>query len=390
MRRTKTKLTEVEIKGQRFYCVQWPLPGKGRNRQHFKDKSEAQTFLSQKLIEQQNDGISGMTLNLRQRAEYLECAEKLAPFNTTLRDAVNFYLPHLQATNRSCTAKQLVEEIVKAKTADGASKRYTSDLKCRLKKFATDFDGKLIANFTTTDIDQWLRGLTDSDNGLPVAPTTRNNFRRILHVAFNFARDRGYCVGNPVEKTAKAKVIDAAAGILTVDQTCKLLEKAPEKLIPYIAIGAFAGLRRAELERLDWKEIDLPSRLIEVTAKKAKSARRRFVKIKPNLFQWLKPFGQSHGAVAPVGFRKLLDGARRAGGIQMWPNNALRHSFASYHLAHFKKAGVAELALEMGHTNADLVFQHYRELVRPKEGKRYWNLVPASKDEKIITLAKVA
>jgi len=390
MRRTKTKLTEVEIKGQRFYCVQWPLPGKGRNRQHFKDKSEAQTFLSQKLIEQQNDGISGMTLNLRQRAEYLECAEKLAPFNTTVCDAVNFYLPYLQATNRSCTAKQLAEEIVKAKTADGASKRYMSDLRIRLKKFADEFDGKQIATFTTIDIDQWLRGLTDSETGKPVAAITRNNFRQILNVAFNFARNQGYCASNPVGKTAKAKVIETPAGILTVEQTARLLEKAPQKLSPFIAIGAFAGLRRAELERLDWKEIDLQSRLIEVTASKAKSARRRFVRIKPNLLQWLKPLCQADGAVAPVGYRKLVDRARIAAGIQMWPNNALRHSFASYYLAHFRKAGVAELALEMGHTSANLVFQHYRELVKPKDAKRYWNILPAAKQEKLIVLPKAA
>src|SRR6266436_893698 len=99
MRKTSTKLTEVTIQGGQFWCVTWPKPGKGRNRQFFKDKSEAKTFLGHKLIEQENYGISGMAFNLRQRAEYLECAEKLVPFNATLRDAVTFYLPHLQATN---------------------------------------------------------------------------------------------------------------------------------------------------------------------------------------------------------------------------------------------------------------------------------------------------
>lgn len=78
---------------------------------------EAQIFLDQKLIEQKNYGIDGMALNVRQRAEYFDCADKLAPFNATLRDAVDFYLPHLQATNRSCTAKQLVDEIVTAQAS---------------------------------------------------------------------------------------------------------------------------------------------------------------------------------------------------------------------------------------------------------------------------------
>ena len=364
--------------------------GKGRNRQFFKNKSEAETVLQQKLIEQANYGVAALAFNEHQRAEYLECAEKLAPFNMSLRDAVRFYLPHLQATHRSCTARQLVEEIVKAKEADGASKRYLSDLRSRLNQFAPSFDGRPISEITAAEIDHWLRSLSDSETGQPLAPTTRNNFRRVLNVAFNFARNRGYCIENPAAKSAKAKVAEAAPGILSVEETSRLLEHASEKLVPYIAIGAFAGLRRAELERLDWKEVDLQSRLIEVTASKAKSARRRLVKIKPNLLLWLKPYAKPCGPVTPSNHRKLLERARRAAGIQKWPSNALRHGFVSYYLAHFKKAGAAELALELGHTNANLIFQHYRQLVKPQDAKRYWSIVPQTESANIIPLTKAA
>jgi integrase len=390
MRKTTTKLTKVKVNGKRMYCITWPKIGKGRNRQFFKNKPDADTFLEQKLIEQANYGTAGMAFDERQRAEYLECAEKLAPFNVTLRDAVNFYLPHLEATNRTCTAAELVTELLKTKKADGASARYLSDLRSRLTQFSKSFDGKPVAEIMATDVDNWLRSLSDSETGAPLASSTRNNFRRVLIVAFNFASDRGYCVGNPAAKTAKAKVIEAAAGILTVEETARLLENAPATLIPYIAIGAFAGLRRAELERLDWKEIDLHSRLIEVTASKAKSARRRFVKIKPNLLLWLKPYARSRGVVTPSGYRKLLDKAREDAGFQTWPNNALRHSFASYYLGHFKKAGASELALELGHTNANLVFQHYRQLVKPREAKRYWSLAPAKNGQEIVKLDEAA
>jgi hypothetical protein len=276
---TRTKLTKVKINGHPFYCVTWPKIGKGRNRQFFKNKSEAETVLQQKIIEQANYGVAALAFTERQRAEYLECVEKLAPFNVTLRDAVQYYVPHLQATNRSCTAKQLVEEILNAKGADGASKRYLSDLRSRLNQFAASLDGRSVSEITAAEIDHWLRTLSDSEIGQPLAPTTRNNFRRVLNVAFNFARNRGYCIENPAAKSAKAKVVDATPGILSVEETSRLLEHAPKKLVPYIAIGAFAGIRRAELDRLDWKEVDLQSCLIEVTASKAKSARRRFVKL---------------------------------------------------------------------------------------------------------------
>ena len=85
-----------------------------------------------------------------------------------------------------------------------------------------------------------------------------------------------------------------------------------------------------------------------------------------------------------------MEAARAAAGIGLWPNNALRHSFASYYLAHFKRAGAAELALEMGHTNANLVFQHYRQIVKPNEAKRYWALTPAAKATNVVPLTKAA
>jgi integrase len=385
MRKTATKLSKVKINGRVFHCVTWPKIGAGRNRRFFKDRREAETFLQSKQIEQENYGTAGTSFNEKQRAEYLECAESLKPFNATIRDAVNFYLPHLHATTRTCTAAELVDEILKAKEADGASERYLSDLRSRLTQFSESFNGKPVAEITSAQVDQWLRSLSDKETGKRLSPVTRNNFRRVLIVAFNFARERGYSAGNPAEKSARAKVIESAIGILTVEETARLLENAAPELVPYVAIGAFAGLRRAELERLDWREVDLQAALIEVTAKKAKSARRRFVRIQPNLAKWLQPYTQLSGDVTPANYRELLDTARERAGITDWPQNALRHSFASYNLARFNDA--AALALELGHTNSNLVFQHYRQLVKPKQAESYWKIAPASGKRQILAFA---
>jgi integrase len=385
MRKTALSLKQTKVNGQRYWCVTWPKIGTGRHRQFFKLKTDANTFFKQKEIERENHGRAGLSFNERQRAEYSQCIEKLRPFGKTISDAVQFYLPHLHATNRTCTAVELADELLKAKLADRASRRYLEDLRSRLGQFAAVFNGKPVAEITSTEIDSWLRGLSDKETGKPIASTTRNNFRRVLITGFNFAKEHGYCVGNPAEKTAKAKQIESAVGILTVDQTARLLESAASELLPYIAIGAFAGLRRAELERLDWQEVDLQSGLIEVTARKAKSARRRFVRIQPNLAKWLQPYAQLSGNVTPTNYRELLDVAREEAGIHEWPQNALRHSFASYHLARFNDA--AALALELGHTNSNLVFQHYRQLVKPKQAERYWKIAKAAAGKKVVQFA---
>ena len=188
---------------------------------------------------------------------------------------------------------------------------------------------------------------------------------------------------NPAEKTAKAKEPHTKIGTLTVNEAARLLESATPDVLPYLAIGLFAGLRSSEIERLHWSEIDCERGLIKVDAKKGRNtALRRLVTIQPNLREWLISFHKHGGNVTPEnGFRQSFEQACAAAGIVDWPYNALRHSFASYHLAHFKNA--ASTALELGHQDSRITFAHYRELVRPKDAERYWNVKPAPVSEVI-------
>ena len=64
--------------------------------------------------------------------------------------------------------------------------------------------------------------------------------------------------------------------------------------------------------------------------------------------------------------------AAKAAGLE-WRDNALRHSFVSYRLADVQD--VARVALEAGNSPA-MIFQHYRELVRPAEGARWFQIRP--------------
>lgn len=83
--------------------------------------------------------------------------------------------------------------------------------------------------------------------------------------------------------------------------------------------------------------------------------------------------------------RKKLEADReKAGLLENWPNNALRHSFGSYHLAQFKDA--AALALQMGNSPS-MIFKHYRELVKPKDAERYWGIGPEGGDQKVIVIS---
>ena len=360
------------------FVVNYREAGK-RKRSFFETEAQAKSFAAFKNAELAKNGIEHAEFPTSIRVMAQNAVEQLKPFNRTIADAVQHYVAYLKANERSCTATQLVNELLAAKKADGVSERHLRDIRSRLSVFAEKFGGRMVATITTKEINDWLRSL-------PFSPLTRNHYRQLVVLAFGFAVECGYAPSNPAsgKKTAKAKVVSEAPGILSVNETARLLEAATPDILPYLAIGLFAGLRRAELERLDWSEIDFESGLIEVTAQKSKTAQRRFVTLQPNLREWLLPLRRLKGNVTPaLGFRESFEHAREAAGITDWPDNALRHSFASYHLAHFKNA--ASTALELGHHDSRITFAHYRELVKPKEAARYWNIRP-SRTEKIVQL----
>ena len=189
---------------------------------------------------------------------------------------------------------------------------------------------------------------------------------------------------------ARIKAVDKAPGIFTPDQLKKILEAAPSDLLPALAIQAFAGVRTAEILKMEWSEIDLVGGYINVSATKSKTAKRRPIAIASNLADWLRPYAAKTGPIWSkkisayhIAIRELLPQAE----LKEWPANGLRHSFASYHLA--KHQNAAKLALDMGHTSARMIFDSYREVVRPEEAERYWLIAPKAKPKNVISMKGV-
>jgi len=375
----------------RKYFVEGRENGK-RSRKFFETKAEAKEYADLKNIELENHGRAHVEFDSRLRDMAQDCAARLRAFGKTIADATDHFIAHLRAVDGSCTVAKLVDDVLVARAkACGrserpASKSYIGDLRVRLRRFVKIFGERTVATITTAEIKKWLSGLNDEKTGEALSPISRGNYARALGVLFSFAVEQKYAPSNPVIPINKPAVGEGEIGILAPSQAMSLLENATPEALPHLAIGLFAGLRRAELERLDWNEINFEAGLIEIKAVKSKTARRRFVQIQPNLAEWLLRFRKHTGKVTPVNFPRHLDKSRAAAGITDWPNNALRHSFASYHLAHFRKQN--ELALELGHTDADMLYNHYRELVQPSDAKRYWSIKPPT-TKKIVSISSV-
>ncbi|MSU51836.1 MAG: hypothetical protein EXS41_00330 [Opitutaceae bacterium] len=340
-----------------------------RTRKFFEKRRAADAWLRKTVARLRKEGEGAIHMPEQLRVDAVACAERLKPYGKTIADATEHFLAYLAAISRTCPVSDLIAEFIAAKRQDGASRRYLQDLRNRLDTFSKDFGAMKAGEILPSQIDDWLRSRK-------VAAQTRNNFRKVLHNLFHFAVVRGYATDNAVARTAKAKVVRGAPEIFTPAQMQTILEKAPRDFVPYVAIGAFAGLRSAEIERLDWSEIDLAGKLIHVAAEKSKTAQRRLVTISDNLASWLAPHVRKSGLVVdldPNGVRSQREKTCKDAGIK-WPSNVLRHSFASYHLAHYKNA--AATATELGHSSPIMLYQHYRELVRPDVAAKWWRVMP--------------
>lgn len=348
------------------FVVNFKEAGK-RRREFFEKKGEAETFVEQKRIAFANQGREGLEFPSWLRVMAQECDELLSPFKRTIRDATNHYLEFLRSSEKNCTVAELCDQMQAAKAADGASERHRLDIKSRLKRFAVDFGQRNAATITTLEVDTWLRALS-------LAPQGRNNYRAVIRSLFSYAVKRSFVSANPVANTERAKVVSEAPAILTVQECVSLLKACDSDTLPFVAISLFAGLRAAEVQKLDWAEVDFEGGHIEVKATKAKTARRRLIPISSNLAKWLKPYAESKGAVIPLGLRKRFDAVKERAGLMDWPQNAMRHSYASYRLAECQDA--ARVSLEMGNS-PQMIFAHYRELVKPKDAAHFWKIIPA-------------
>jgi len=356
---------------------------------------EAASKLARQLSER--DTISA-SMTREQSFEFANATQKLQPIGISLTDAVCRFIEAFQicgdvvaaakfyaARHKRTIAKRVlrvVAELLKVKKARGASPRYLQDLRTRLAKFAKSFQ-KDACNVTTSEVQEWL------DDQKKLSSQSYANYRRVVYLLFEFAIARGYASDNPVANVENVKVRNGEIKIFTPTEISRLLTASTPDFLPCLALGAFAGLRSAEIERLEWSDIHLAEKFIVVGASKAKTAGRRVVPIHDNLASWLAPYAKRQGNVWKGGHDEFYEAQQEIAaatavesdaekGIAAqkpvkWKANALRHSYASYRFSVTNDAG--RVAGECGNSAA-VIHRHYRELVKPADAVKWFAVKP--------------
>jgi integrase len=384
----KPKLAVLPYRHHLKYKFVLDLRAFGRGRKFFKTRAEADAERKRQLTTLERHGREAIGLPQHELSDFIRARKTLAEYGKTINDAAEFLVAHLKAVERSCTVAALVDEVIAKKKKEcrhgrPASGDYLVDLNVRLGRFKKDFGERMAATITSEEVENWLDSLKDKKTGENLSRLSRSNYARALAVMFAYAVKRKYATQNPFKEISKPTG-GTKPEVLTVEQTARLLEVASPEMLPYIAIGAFAGLRASEIERLDWRDINFDENEIAVNSE-SKSGERH-VDMLPNLREWLLPLRKHSGKITPENFRKHFDAAREAAGLVPWPDNALRHSFGSYHLKHFGNDALTRL--QMGHwRDSTVLFGHYRRAVTRRNAERYWKLVPKVKAVNVVAFS---
>ena len=352
-------------------------------------------------------------------AEYVS-AKALLPDGMSLGDAVRFMLQHLPAGQKRVPLVDVIDPFLASVGDTAENPRHLRGLRCDLRRFAAWLPaGKSIGEVTADEIQTYLRALvqgtmTDVWNGrLPkagtwpaVGPRRRDNIRDAIAALFGYAKTHGQLPEDRLTQAEKVRPLDAVHEIryYTPEQLCSFLAYVDEKWLPWLVLGAFAGIRSSEIvgdpekpnrPRLRWSDFrwdkpygGAPGHIVvpKVAAKKIKRSRR--VPLRANLLEWLLPWRNATGYLYAEGDDQSEQTAKFEAGIKVWnpetarydrgpklawDNNALRHSYGTHRIAELGNAGV--LAEEMG-TSVQMIRKHYDAVPADVEPGVYFGIRP--------------
>jgi site-specific recombinase XerD len=364
------KIKKVTKHGKPRWRVNDPNgPNGKRQRRFFETKEAAEEFVKERRDDTKEFGSHFASIPTGERAGLMYQLQRLNGLGWTLPAAVDFIETHGKtAIVPKVLLGTVADEFLAAKAAAGLRRRYFKALRASIRRFLLNRRERLISEITPAEIQEYI-----SSNGW--VPATMRSYLVDVRTLFAFALKRKYVTENVALAVDAPRTEENPPGIVTPAQARAILDAtidhAPD-ILPSIALILFGGLRRSEAEELEWAEIT--EEFVEVKAHKAKTRQRRLIPISSQLRAWLDIARTVGGKLPSLNYadklKLVLDKTKLRA---EWSQNALRHSFASYYFAMHKNEN--ETAARMGNS-PQMVFRHYRELVRPAEAEAFFAIMP--------------
>jgi integrase len=384
MPRPRPTLFEVRYSAKPNRDNHWRIVGfiNGNRTQYWcKFEQDAKAAADDKNAEITAHGTQ-IALSAVDRLRAFNAIERLGPFKKNLEDAANFYVAHLTKTEGSKTVSELCKivsaEFEKRLSNGGATLRHKRTMDSCLKKFETRFGASSVKTLTGTEIKEWLAAIPDTK------VKTQNNLLGYIRNIYGIALEKKLINEDPFEHVKnfpQSEKFEKEPTPLSPEEAKRLLDAAEPEILPFIAIGLFAGLRTAERDELNWRDIHLsgPEPEIDLEKKISKTGRRRSVPIQPALKAFLKPYARTEGRIVPltcngkVSYQNAWERAVKRARLWPWPENALRDSFVSYR---YKSTGSAETTSQEAGHSIGIMFAKYQKKITKEAAERFWAIRP--------------
>ncbi len=388
------------------YTLSWQTP-EGRRRKVFGDFDDAKREAGAKLagiLSGRADSTLGLAdaeflTKARQESdrigkplfaileEYAE-AQKILAGRTGILSAAKYWDRHVGKVT-PILVDTAYGEFLEAR-AKGSSPDHLKNLRERGKAFREAFACN-VHEVDRASVRSWLEkhGTT---------PSAWNKRRETLSNFFGWCVDKGYISKDAAEEIMQVKkeveesgevLVYTPSEMRTILMGTEKVGPIREDLLPFVVLGAFAGIRpEGEFQRITWENVNFIERVIrlEKRQQKVKNAART-IPMQDNLVQWLAPYANHKGHIAP--FKKLSQALRRrceAVGVT-YKENGLRHSYGTYRLAIVHSD--AQVAREMGNS-PDIIADHYDSRAASEaQAKDFWSVAPI-REGNVIPMAGTA
>lgn len=149
----------------------------------------------------------------------------------------------------------------------------------QLKRLETFFEGKILSNINSCDIDNYKLFRLKQ-----VKPATVNRELACLSHLFNLAKKQKRFFGeNPVSISKLLPEHNQVERILTKDEEYRLLESSSPALQSILLCALHTGMRKNEILSLKWNNVDLTKKLITLEHTNTKSKKMRRIPINSTL-----------------------------------------------------------------------------------------------------------
>lgn len=281
-----------------------------------------------------------------------------------------FVMPNAAPVS-TVTLGEAIAETITSKTRLGCRQKYVTSLRQYLQRFARGREDKAIASLTAADVSAWFTERSE-------APSSEAANRGRLDALFTLCIRRNWISRNPTDGLDPIRWHRQPAKVLTVDQCQMALSWCKGSNLRFLAslvLMLMAGIRPEEVEKITWSSIDLDEGTIIIEAAASKVRRRRIVQLQPIAVEWLRYalLMSSVLPMAPTTKRRCLRQLRDVLGLEVWPQDVLRHTAASFLLAQVQDVG--KVSLWLGNSPG-ILLNHYTGLVSRTDAERFWSMTP--------------